>query len=52
MIYILMTLTSTVTFVLQCIPMFFYNFDGEFMDKVLGDLKKKREASKDTGEGE
>lgn len=52
MIYILMTLTSTVAFILQCIPMFFYNFGGAFMDKVLGDLKKKREISQNVVEEE
>lgn len=42
MIFILVTLTMTVAFILQLIPMLFYKFQGAFQQKVLEELKERR----------
>jgi hypothetical protein len=42
MLFILMTLTMTVAFILQLLPMLFYKFEGAFQTKVLGELKERR----------
>ena len=42
MIFILMTLTMTVAFVLQLIPMLFYKYEGKFQKQMLDELKERR----------
>ncbi|MEI6578445.1 MAG: glycoside-pentoside-hexuronide (GPH):cation symporter [Eubacteriales bacterium] len=42
MLFILMTLTMTVAFILQLLPMLFYKFEGAFQKKVLDELKERR----------
>jgi len=42
MLFILMTLTMTVAFILQLIPMLFYKFQGAFQQQVLDELKERR----------
>ena len=42
MIFMLLTLSMTVAFVLQMIPMLFYKFGGEFQENVLEELKERR----------
>jgi GPH family glycoside/pentoside/hexuronide:cation symporter len=42
MLFILMTLTMTVAFILQLIPMLFYKFEGAFQKRVLDELKERR----------
>ena len=46
MIFILMTLSLAVAFVLQMVPMFFYKFQGEFQKQVLEELEERRAAAK------
>jgi len=42
MIFMLSTLSLTVAFLLQAIPMLFYKFEGEFQEQVLEELKERR----------
>ena len=42
MIYLLMTLTSAVAFIIQMLPMFFYKFEGKQQKKVLDELEMRR----------
>jgi len=42
MIFMLSTLSLTVAFLLQVIPMLFYKFEGEFQEQVLEELKERR----------
>ena len=42
MLFILMTLTMTVAFILQLLPMLFYKFQGSFQRQVLAELKERR----------
>jgi len=42
MLFILMTLTMTVAFILQLLPMLFYKFEGAFQKKVLDELRERR----------
>jgi GPH family glycoside/pentoside/hexuronide:cation symporter/probable glucitol transport protein GutA len=44
MIFILMTLTLSVAFLLQIIPMFFYKFDGKYQADILRQLRERRAA--------
>ncbi len=43
MIFILMTLTMTVAFLLQLIPMLFYKYEGRFQQQMLDELKVRRQ---------
>lgn len=43
MIFILMTLTMTVAFLLQLIPMLFYKYEGRFQQQMLDELKERRQ---------
>jgi len=45
MIYILMTLSMSIAFILQIIPMLFYKFEGAFQKNVLEELKERRAAA-------
>lgn len=45
MIYILMTLSTAAAFLLQIVPMLFYKFQGAFQEKVLEELKGRREGA-------
>jgi len=45
MIFMLITLSMSVAFVLQMIPMLFYKFEGAFQENVLEELKARRAAA-------
>ncbi|MCL2508386.1 MAG: glycoside-pentoside-hexuronide (GPH):cation symporter [Oscillospiraceae bacterium] len=49
MIYMLMTLSAAVAFVMQIIPMLFYKFQGNFQEQVLEELKERRAAAQELG---
>jgi len=51
MIFMLTTLSLTIAFLLQTIPMLFYKFEGEFQENVLGELKERRAAAKEESMG-
>jgi len=50
MIFMLTTLSLTVAFILQIIPMLFYKFEGEFQENMLEELKERRAAAQNDQE--